>query len=112
MWDASKGKFEVTIPKLQNDLNEARMLSQKYEDLWSQSGKEKNELEKTLRQLQNEVDETKILRVKDQEQCNVLREENNRLGHKLKQCNDSIAKLNTKIKEEELLWVCKLSCKK
>ncbi|XP_059067090.1 uncharacterized protein LOC131858111 [Cryptomeria japonica] len=106
MWDASKGEFEVTIAKLQNDLNEARMLSQKYEDLWSQSGQEKNELEKTLRRLQNEVDETKILRVKDQKQCNVLREENNRLGHKLKQCNDRIAKLNTKIKEEELLWVC------
>ncbi|XP_057831895.1 uncharacterized protein LOC131042602 [Cryptomeria japonica] len=103
-WDNCKGEFEVAIEKLQNDLNEARMPSQKYEVLWSQSGEEKNELEKTVLGLQNELDETKILRVKDQELCNVLREENNRLGNKLKQCNDRIGKLNTKIKEEELLW--------
>ncbi|XP_057842816.2 uncharacterized protein LOC131052217 [Cryptomeria japonica] len=105
-WDSYKREFEITIAKLQNELNEARMLSQKHEDLWSQSEQEKNDLEKTLIGLQNEVDETKILTVKDQELCKVLREENNRIGNKLKQCNDSIGKLNTKVKEDQLLWVC------
>ncbi|XP_057845519.2 uncharacterized protein LOC131054934 [Cryptomeria japonica] len=99
------GEFQVTIAKLQNELNEATMLSHKHEDWCSQSEYKKYELEKAFIRLQNELDKTNILREKDQEVCNVLREENNQLENKLKECNDRIGDLNRKIEENEWLWV-------
>ncbi|XP_059067415.1 uncharacterized protein LOC131858250 [Cryptomeria japonica] len=107
-WDSSRVSLEGKITEQQNEIDEARKLSKKHEELCTELMKEKIKMEKKIwkkvAQLQDELNETRNLWQKHENLSTELRQENIELGNKLKESNDESKKLKEKLIEDRCLW--------
>ncbi|XP_057831893.1 uncharacterized protein LOC131042599 [Cryptomeria japonica] len=95
LWDSCQEKLEKQVLELQNELNEARVLSQGREELCSELRQAKTDLEEKVLKLEGDLNE---------ELGSELMKEKNEMQNKVTECNDETEELKAKLAERGFLW--------